>query len=129
MQTVRWSRRAGRFDHELHGDGLLKFQSGTHELFHLTVIILQLFVALAVGQVEFFEAGEFDLKFLDLFEGEMGESGLRFASKNLADEEREGAAMREHGSRSWNHQLRGHERAGGDDLLLCGFSGERRRRK
>ena len=31
-----------------------------------------------------------------MFEGERGESGLRFASEHLADEEREGAAVREH---------------------------------
>ena len=53
---------------ELHGDGLLKFQGSAHELFHLTAIIFQLFIALAVGQVKVFEAGEFHLEFCNLFE-------------------------------------------------------------
>jgi len=42
---------------ELHGDGLLKFQSGEDELFHLTAIVAQLVIALPVGQVKFFHAG------------------------------------------------------------------------
>lgn len=45
-----------------------------------------------------FQADKFDLEFLDLFEGEMGVAGVGFAPENLADEEREGAAMRGHGS-------------------------------
>ena len=97
QQTARWSRRAGRFDHDLHGDGLLKFQGGAHELFHLTAIISQLLIALAVGQVKVFEAGEFNLEFCNLFDGEMGVAGLWFTSEHLADEEREVAAAGKHG--------------------------------
>ena len=44
-----------------------------------------------------FQAGKFDLEFLDLFEGEMRVAGVGFASEDLADEDREGAAMRGHG--------------------------------
>ena len=51
----------------LHCDGLLQFQGGAHELFHLTAIILQLLVELAVIQMKVFEAGEFNLEFCDLF--------------------------------------------------------------
>ena len=82
----------------LHGDGLLKFQGGAHELFHLTAIILQLLVALAVSQMKVFEAGEFNLEFCDLFKCEMGEACMRFASQHLADEDREGASVRKHGT-------------------------------
>ena len=66
----------------LHGDGLLKLQGCAHELSHLAAIIPQLTVELAVGQVKVFQAGKFNLEFLDLFEGEM----------------REGAPMRGHGT-------------------------------
>ena len=45
-----------------------------------------------------FQAGKFDLEFLDLFEGEMGVAGVGFAPENLADEDWEDAAMRGHGS-------------------------------
>ena len=45
-----------------------------------------------------FQAGKFDLEFLDLFEGEMGVAGVGFAPENLADEKREGAAVRGHGT-------------------------------
>jgi hypothetical protein len=76
----------------------LTFQGGAHELFHLTAIILQLIVALAVGQAKFYEAGKFNLKFCDLFECEMGEASLRFAAENFANEDWEFAAVREHGS-------------------------------
>lgn len=55
---------------ELHGDGLLKFQCCSHELSHLAAIMPQLVIALAVGQVKFFHAGQFDLKLFDLFESE-----------------------------------------------------------
>ena len=55
---------------ELHCDGLLKFKSGSHELSHLAAIMPQLVIALAVGQVKFFHAGQFDLKLFDLFESE-----------------------------------------------------------
>jgi hypothetical protein len=82
---------------ELHCDGLLKFKSGSDELSHLTTIVSQLVFALAVGQVKSFHADKFDLKLFDLLEREMRESGLRFASKHLAHEEREGVAVREHG--------------------------------
>ena len=81
----------------LHGDGLLEFQGSAHELFHLTAIVLQLVIALTVGQVKFLKACEFDLEFCDLLKGESGVAGLRFASEHLADEDREGAAVREHG--------------------------------
>jgi hypothetical protein len=82
---------------ELHCDGLLKFKSGSDELSHLTTIVSQLVIALAVGQVKFFHAAKFDLKLFYLLKREMRESGLRFASKHLAHEEREGVAVREHG--------------------------------
>jgi hypothetical protein len=67
----------------LHGDGLLEFQGRTPELSQLATIVLQLFVALAVGQVKVFEAGEFDFQFGDLPEGEMGVTrvGTRAASR------------------------------------------------
>ena len=55
---------------ELHCDGLLKFKSGSHELSYLAAIMPQLVIALAVGQVKFFHAGQFDLKLFDLFESE-----------------------------------------------------------
>ena len=45
-----------------------------------------------------FQAGKFDLEFLDLFEGEMGVAGVGFAPKNLADEKREDAAVRGYGT-------------------------------
>ena len=82
---------------ELHGDGLLIFQGGTHELLHLTAIMPQLVIALAVEQVKLFQADKFDLKLFDLLKREMRESGLRFASKHLAHEERKGVAVWEHG--------------------------------
>jgi hypothetical protein len=82
---------------ELHCDGLLKFKSGSDELSHLTTIVSQLVIALAVGQVKFFHADKFDLKLFDLFESERGESGLRFAAEHLADEDRESAAVGKHG--------------------------------
>jgi len=78
---------------ELHGDGLLIFQGGTHELLHLTAIMPQLVIALAVGQVKLFHSDKFDLKLFDLLERERGESGLRFTAEHLADEDREGAAV------------------------------------
>ena len=89
------SKKPFRFS--LHGDGLLKFQGGTHELFHLTAIVLKLVIVLAVGQVKFFHAGEFDLELFDLLESEMGIAGLRFTAEHLANEEWEGAPVREHG--------------------------------
>jgi len=58
----------------------LKFQGGAHELFHLTAIVLQLVIALAVSQVKFFEAGEFYLEFCNLFEGEMGDPRYVFVA-------------------------------------------------
>ena len=82
---------------ELHCDGLLKFKSGSDELSHLTTIVSQLVIVLAVGQVKFFHADKFDLKLFDLLERERGESGLRFAAEHLADEDREGAAVGKHG--------------------------------
>ena len=82
---------------DLHGDGLLKFQGGAHELSHLAAIVSQLVIVFAVGQMKFFYADEFDLKFCDLFESERGESGLRFAAQHLADEDRESAAVGKHG--------------------------------
>jgi hypothetical protein len=48
--------------------------------------------------VKVFQAGKFDLEFLDLFEGEMGVAGVGFAPEDLADEDREGTAMRGHGT-------------------------------
>ena len=45
-----------------------------------------------------FQAGKFDLEFFDLFEGEMRVAGMGFASEDLADEKREGAAVRGHGT-------------------------------
>ncbi len=45
-----------------------------------------------------FQAGKFDLEFLDLIEGEMGVAGVGFAPENLADEKWEGAAVRGHGT-------------------------------
>ena len=82
---------------ELHCDGLLKFKSGSDELSHLTTIVSQLVITLAVGQVKFFHADKFELKLFDLLQSERGESGLRFAAEHLADEEREGAAVGKHG--------------------------------
>ena len=82
---------------ELHCNGLLKFQSGADELPHLATIVSQLVIELAVGKVKLFHAGQFDLKLFDLLEREMGELGLRFATEHLADEERESAAVWEHG--------------------------------
>lgn len=82
---------------ELHCDGLLKFQSGTHELFHLSAIMAQLVIVFAVGKVKFFHAGQFDLKLFDLLDRERGKSAFRFATEHLADEKREGAAMGKHG--------------------------------
>ena len=82
---------------KLHGDGLLIFQGGTRELLHLTAIMPQLVIALAVGQVKLFHADKFDLKLFDLLEREGRESGLRFASENLANEDREGSAVGKHG--------------------------------
>ncbi|MDR3410416.1 MAG: hypothetical protein P4L87_05660 [Formivibrio sp.] len=82
---------------ELHGDGLLKFNGGTCELSHLAAIISQLVIVFAVWQVKLFHADKFDLKLFNLLDREMGESGLRFASENLADEEREGSAVGKHG--------------------------------
>ena len=55
---------------ELHCDGLLKFKSGSDELSHLTTIVSQFVIALAVGQVKFFHADKFDLKLFDLLERE-----------------------------------------------------------
>ena len=81
----------------LHSDWLFIFQGGTHELLHLTAIMPQLVIALAVGQLKFFHADKFDLKLFDLLEREMRESGLRFAAEHLAHEEREGVAVWEHG--------------------------------
>ena len=75
----------------------MKFQGGTHELFHLTSIVSQFVIALAVGQVKLFHSDKFDFKLFDLLDRERRESGLRFASEHLADEEREGAAVWEHG--------------------------------
>lgn len=43
-------------DPALHGDRLLEFQRGAHELFQLTAIILQFVIAFAVGQAKVFEA-------------------------------------------------------------------------
>jgi hypothetical protein len=82
---------------ELHCDGLLKFQGGTHELFHLTAIMAQFIILFPVGKVKFFHADQFDLKLFDLLERERGESGLRFTAEHLADEDREGAAVGKHG--------------------------------
>jgi hypothetical protein len=82
---------------KLHGDGLLIFQGGKRELLHLTAIMPQLVIALAVGQVKLFHADKFDLKLFDLLERERRESGFRFASENLANEEREGSAVGKHG--------------------------------
>jgi hypothetical protein len=82
---------------KLHGDGLLKFQGSANELPHLSAIVLQLVIILAVGQVKFFHADKFDLKLFDLFESERGESGLWFAAEHLADEDRESAAVGKHG--------------------------------
>ena len=45
-----------------------------------------------------FQAGKFDLEFFGLFEGEMGVASVGFAPENLADEKREGAAVRGHGT-------------------------------
>ena len=45
-----------------------------------------------------FQAGKFNLEFLDLFEGEMRVAGVRFAPEDLADEKREVAAVRGHGT-------------------------------
>ena len=82
---------------ELHGDGLLKFKSGSDELSHLTTIVSQLVIVFAVGQVKFFHADKFDLKLFNLLQCERGESGLRFAAEHLADEDRECAAVGKHG--------------------------------
>ena len=89
---------AGRQLPALHGDGLVKLQGCAHELSHLAVITAEFALGLAVGEVKFFQAGKFDLEFLDLFEGKMRVAGVGFASENLADEDREGAAMRGHGA-------------------------------
>lgn len=82
---------------ELHGDGLLKFKSGSDELSHLTTIVSQLVIVLTVGRVKLFHADKFDLKLFDLVEREMGEASLRFATEHLADKEREGAPVGKHG--------------------------------
>ena len=82
----------------LHGDGLVKLQGCAHELSHLAVITAQFAIGLAVGEVKVFQAGKFDLEFLDLFEGEMRVAGVGFAPESLADEKREVAAVRGHGT-------------------------------
>jgi len=66
-------------------------------LSHLPTIISQLVIALAVGQVKLLHAGKFNLKLFNLLDREVGESGLRFASENLANEDREGSAVWKHG--------------------------------
>jgi hypothetical protein len=82
---------------ELHCDGLLKFKSGSDELSHLTTIVSQLVIALAVGQVKFFHADKFGLELFDLLDREMGEPGFRFAAEHLADKKWEFSAVGEHG--------------------------------
>jgi hypothetical protein len=47
--------------------------------------------------MKLFHTSKFKLKLFDLFDREMGELGLRFAAKNLADKKRENTAMRKHG--------------------------------
>lgn len=66
-------------------------------MLHPNAIVTQLVIAFIVGQLKIFHAGEFNLKLCDLFEREMGESSMRFASKHLADEEWEGAAVAKYG--------------------------------
>ena len=66
-------------------------------MFQLAEIISQLVVAFTVGQMKLFHTSKFKLKLFDLFDREMGELGLRFAAKNLADKKRENTAMRKHG--------------------------------
>jgi hypothetical protein len=48
--------------------------------------------------VKVFQAGKFTLEFLDLFEREMRVAGVGFAPEDFADEDREGATMRGHGT-------------------------------
>jgi hypothetical protein len=47
--------------------------------------------------VELLHTGKFNAELLNLFQRQMGESGLGFASEDLADEKREFAAVWEHG--------------------------------
>jgi hypothetical protein len=76
----------------------VKLQGCAHELSQLAVITAQFALGLAVGEVKVFQTGEFNLEFLDLFEGEMRVAGVGFAPENLADEKREVAAVRGHGT-------------------------------
>ena len=52
---------------------------------------------LAVVQVELLHTGKFNAELLNLFQRQLGESALGFASEDLADEQREFAAVWEHG--------------------------------
>ncbi len=81
----------------LHRDGAFQFEGGAHELCHLTSIILYFVITLGVAEVELLHVGEFDLELFDLLESEMGIAGLRFTAEHLANEEREGAPVGEHG--------------------------------
>ena len=56
----------------------MKLKGCAHELSHPAVITAQFALGLAVGEMKVFQAGKFDLEFLDLFEGEMRVAGVGF---------------------------------------------------